>query len=281
MSKFLKILLIICIYISIFSSICYANFSDIENHWCESMINNFKEGNFVQGYGDGTFKPDRDITRAELCKIVNSYLGYESSGEWREANMKIAYEKGYLQAGNSDELITREEAFVVLARAMNLNDVDTEITYIDADKISAWAMQAVKTLTSLGYIQGNDDRSLTPKNNITRAEVVSVLYHYTGIGGVDIDIEDKFEVGYMKYSEEGMIFEPIEDTLEMQIGDIITLAVKVKDFEDADIKIISGKNLCNFDKDTFSLEAIKKGNIKLKAIGKDSEETIKFEIKIK
>ena len=66
MNKFTKILMLLCIYIFAFSATCFASFSDVQEHWCEKMIGEFEESGFVQGYDDGTFRPDNDITKAEL-----------------------------------------------------------------------------------------------------------------------------------------------------------------------------------------------------------------------
>ncbi|MBP3359451.1 MAG: S-layer homology domain-containing protein [Clostridia bacterium] len=46
-------------------------FSDISGHWCEEYINNFTKLNLVNGYPDGTFKPDNIITKAEVIAVLN------------------------------------------------------------------------------------------------------------------------------------------------------------------------------------------------------------------
>ncbi len=51
-----------------------SEFSDIENHWAETFIEEAYNLGFVDGYGDGTFLPDQPITRAETMKIVNRTL---------------------------------------------------------------------------------------------------------------------------------------------------------------------------------------------------------------
>ncbi len=45
-------------------------FTDIEGHWAEETIIKWKDAGLVNGYPDGTFKPDRHITRAELAKVI-------------------------------------------------------------------------------------------------------------------------------------------------------------------------------------------------------------------
>jgi uncharacterized repeat protein (TIGR02543 family) len=50
-------------------------FSDISGHWAEGYISEAAEMGLVNGYADGTFKPDEYITRAEAVTLVNRLLG--------------------------------------------------------------------------------------------------------------------------------------------------------------------------------------------------------------
>lgn len=47
-----------------------AGFTDTNGHWAESDIEHLKELGIIGGYPDGTFKPDKPITRAEVAAIV-------------------------------------------------------------------------------------------------------------------------------------------------------------------------------------------------------------------
>jgi hypothetical protein len=58
----------------------YANvpanaFTDIQGHWAQDAINMAYLQGWIRGYGDGTFRPDRPITRAEVAALVNRALG--------------------------------------------------------------------------------------------------------------------------------------------------------------------------------------------------------------
>ncbi len=50
------------------------NLSDIKGHWAEANINLAYALNLINGYPDGTFRPDQKITRAEAMTIVNRVL---------------------------------------------------------------------------------------------------------------------------------------------------------------------------------------------------------------
>ena len=49
-------------------------FSDVSGHWAEKYIRNLYFAGIMNGYPDGTFKPDAPITRAELAKVVDEAM---------------------------------------------------------------------------------------------------------------------------------------------------------------------------------------------------------------
>ncbi|MDR4039053.1 MAG: S-layer homology domain-containing protein [Evtepia sp.] len=49
-------------------------FPDIDGHWAQDYINQAAENGFIEGYPDGTFGPDKYITRAEAVTLVNRTL---------------------------------------------------------------------------------------------------------------------------------------------------------------------------------------------------------------
>ena len=51
------------------------SFSDIDGHWAIKYINSAAAKGWINGYPDGTFKPDQYITRAEFVTLVNNVLG--------------------------------------------------------------------------------------------------------------------------------------------------------------------------------------------------------------
>ena len=51
-----------------------ADFSDIASHWAKNEISAASNNGWINGYPDGTFKPDNHITRAEAMTLVNRVL---------------------------------------------------------------------------------------------------------------------------------------------------------------------------------------------------------------
>ncbi|MDY0235575.1 MAG: S-layer homology domain-containing protein, partial [Gudongella sp.] len=50
------------------------SFSDVEGHWANEYINSAAQKGWLNGYPDGTFKPNQEITRAEFVTLVNNVL---------------------------------------------------------------------------------------------------------------------------------------------------------------------------------------------------------------
>ncbi|CEN79968.1 S-layer homology domain-containing protein [Paraclostridium sordellii] len=167
------------------------NIIDIKGHWSESQINSFISSGYINGYIDGTFKPDNSITRAEFVKIFNKYFGLnKTSGKvfndtkthWAKQEIDIAITNGVangvsLTEFRPDEPITREQAAKMISNYMKLDDAnhDKVTKYKDKYQISNWALNSVEGVMELGYMNGYEDNTFRPINNITRAEAVVTL----------------------------------------------------------------------------------------------------------
>ena len=58
-----------------------AKFSDIATHWAKDEISIAYNNGWITGYPDGTFGPQRDITRAETMTLVNRVLNRQPETE--------------------------------------------------------------------------------------------------------------------------------------------------------------------------------------------------------
>ncbi len=59
------------------------SFSDIERHWGREVIEKYAAMGVINGYPDGTFRPDDLVTRAEAAKILTLTFGLEQPEEIR------------------------------------------------------------------------------------------------------------------------------------------------------------------------------------------------------
>lgn len=82
------------------------SFTDTEDHWAADVISRIAAAGWINGYGDGSFRPDGLITRAEAVKILNSATNrtsYEAVGEWSDVS-EDAWYYGDIQAAAAGTL---------------------------------------------------------------------------------------------------------------------------------------------------------------------------------
>ncbi len=67
----------------------YAGFNDVSSgYWAAEYIKDAAIHGWIKGYGDGTFRADRYITRAEVVTIVNRLLGRYADEDFIDANLR-------------------------------------------------------------------------------------------------------------------------------------------------------------------------------------------------
>ena len=164
-------------------------FNDIQEHWAKSEILDFESKGYINGYEDNTFRPENNITRAEFVKILNKVFKFNTAGSenfkdvdksaWYYKDICIGTKVGYINGyedGNfgPEDPITREEAAKMIGKVMDLKG-DGNIHFNDSEKISNWAKEYVDALSDNKIINGYEDNTFRPNDNITRAETVSIL----------------------------------------------------------------------------------------------------------
>ncbi|MFD0676719.1 MULTISPECIES: S-layer homology domain-containing protein [unclassified Paenibacillus] len=172
-------------------------FSDISNHWASKEIGNWSQKGIINGYEDGTFKPNVPISRSEFVSLVNRVLAYPtegtqsfpdvSSNAWYAKDISRAVAAGIVfgdDKGNfkPEAPISRQEAAVILSRAFDLKAQDKKASdrFTDASKIASWSKDNVNALLEGGYVSGREDGSFDPLANITRAEFVKMIDSVVG-----------------------------------------------------------------------------------------------------
>jgi len=166
-------------------------YSDVdEGHWAYNWVDYMHEKGYIHGYPDGTYLPGQKITRAEFVTILNFVLNKTELSEqqfpdvlendWFYQYIQSAVQAGYL-TGYDDGLmrpnghITREEAAVVISRAYGLHANSDVSAFTDAAEICDWAVPYVGSLAQNGILNGYEDGSFRPHDNMLRAEVATML----------------------------------------------------------------------------------------------------------
>lgn len=162
---------------------------DIKKHWAERHINTLLASGSVSGYPDGTFRPDKPVTRAEFTVLLVKNLKLvtktgkvfaDTSGHWAKDYIATAYAHGIINGYSDtrfgpDDLITREQMAVMIVKAKNLNLAAQLPAFADEGKISSWAYRAVKTAQEHSLIRGYPDNTFRPQGKATRAEAATVI----------------------------------------------------------------------------------------------------------
>ncbi len=147
---------------------------------------------YIEGYSDGTFLPDRDITKAEvitlLARLLNNgdYFGYTKGTSFVDCSVNdwfynavsyLEYADGlnYINGNrlNPNKAITRGE-LAQMIYSVSLPDASEKCSFTDVDESYEY-YTAVCSLEQAGIIDGYSDGSFRPYATITRAEAVTML----------------------------------------------------------------------------------------------------------
>ena len=185
-------------------------FSDVNESTAEGQaIVKMYEAGYIKGYEDGTFKPDGNITRAELTRVFNQVFGYKADEEklktvknfadnnendaWYYNDVRIAQSNGYINGFGDNTFrpkdnFTRQQTCVVLAQAAKLpTEVKDDIKI--TDEISQWAESYVKRAISAGAFSLEKNETFRATDNITRGEVCLALAKYIGTNNSETTTE--------------------------------------------------------------------------------------------
>lgn len=168
------------------------SFTDTENHWAKEAVSTLVDAGVVDGYDDGTFKPDLGVSRAELSKMIakifdldtsdNSAIFEDCANHWANAAINACAKAGFVTGFDEntfgpDVIISREQLVTIVGRTFNWSgDVDAALAqYPDFANVSDYAKPYMAAAIEMGIIKGYDDGTIKGENNITRAEACTIL----------------------------------------------------------------------------------------------------------
>ncbi|MDP4181267.1 MAG: S8 family serine peptidase [Bacillota bacterium] len=171
------------------------NFQDISNHWAKDNILTLISRGIINGYPDNTIRPDKEISRAEIAKLIATMLNLEATAapdlkftdkseipSWASGYIDALIKKGIIQ-GYSDntfrasKYVTRLEMAIIIMRALGYTDIKpSSVTgFKDAKTIPSWASGYVEQGNNLMLFKGYSDSTFRPDKNITRAEAFTII----------------------------------------------------------------------------------------------------------
>ena len=171
-------------------------FKDVgSSHWALKPIEYLAGEGVLSGNGDGTFAPDKTVTREEFVKMIIAAFGFESTGagisftdvansHWAYKYIEAAVENGIVKGISETQFgmgsyITRQDMAVIANRIINLKGISVEAgtaSFTDDAKIDDYAKDAVNVLAGAGILNGYQDGSFRPQGSLTRAEAAKVIY---------------------------------------------------------------------------------------------------------
>lgn len=196
--KSLAKVLLLAIVLNFTGFTTYANgFSDVVTDTPNSeAILYLQDHDIVKGYGDGTFKPEKDVSRAELLKIIiegsKIDLGIEDLtpfkdidySDWYAPYVKKAYAAGWINGYTDNtfrpnQTISKVESLKIIGKAQNwqlqtAQSLDIQAVFQDVEK-GSWYEPYIRYAEKNNYLEENGP-TLSPITPMTRGSISEVIY---------------------------------------------------------------------------------------------------------
>lgn len=164
-------------------------FRDLSASWAKDIVYDLAARRVVSGYPDGSFMPDKGVTRAEFITLLAKALGWTAEDSaagfrddipgWAQGAINTAVRKGIVKGYKDgtfrpDKTINRAEMAVIIDKALALPKSGTPSGYKDAGQIPAWAVQSIRNTKAAAIISGSGGR-FRPGDVANRAESTAVM----------------------------------------------------------------------------------------------------------
>ena len=170
-------------------------FTDVSDHWASDYIKEAVSLGIVNGMPDGTFAPDKEMTRAEFATILwnmedmpstDAESGFNDikENDWYYNQIAWAYQNGYINGVSDSEFnpngnITREQAMTILYRYAGSPETTENLEkFKDKENISSFALSAMSWAVENKIISGVSETEIAPKMSATRAQLATIIVRY-------------------------------------------------------------------------------------------------------
>ena len=166
--------------------------------WYYNNVVYVYENELMNGTASDRFSPELGVTRGMVVTVLYRLYGvtevfdgpfvdveggmyYTEAVNWAAANdVAMGYGNNYF---GPDDLVTREQLAAIIYRYQQLSGKipavkQSELVFIDGDKINEYAIESVYTLVRQGIINGKPGNLFEPQENTTRAEFAAMLHRY-------------------------------------------------------------------------------------------------------
>ena len=176
-------------------------FRDVVGHWAEKEIMFLAEKGWISGYSDGTYKPNRPISRAQAAKIISNFLGLTPTNEkisfsdvdqnhWAFGVVRLVAQHKIMNGLGDGRFaptanITRAQMAQILYNAgfysQSINNQKHSFSDVDNNH---WAYVAIETMKKEGILNGYADGRFGPNDSVSRAQIAAIIYrlYENGLG---------------------------------------------------------------------------------------------------
>lgn len=172
-------------------------FPDVKSTaWYASAVAFASANGYMNGNADGTFNPDGQVKGSEFAQILHNKEGKPAAADgaafngvtdqWYASAILWAAGKGIVTDTGDTAVaptanLTRQQIALMLYNYMGKPAADADLSkFSDADKISGWALDAVKWAVSEGILKGNADGTFNPTGTAKRSETAQILMNFFG-----------------------------------------------------------------------------------------------------
>ena len=180
----------------------FAPYNDLDKtKWYADGIRYVLENGIMSGYGNGTFGPNDDTSRAMMAQILFNIEGGQSvsdalkysdvnGADWYAEAIRWASAENIMDGyGNGvfgpNDAMTREQLVTIMYRYAKKKGIDVSVgedtnilSYDDAFDVSEWAIPAMQWAVGSGLITGRTNTTLNPRDTATRAEIATIIMRY-------------------------------------------------------------------------------------------------------
>ncbi|MEC0227538.1 Ig-like domain-containing protein [Paenibacillus alba] len=166
-------------------------FSDTEVHWSAKEVAIFSKLGIVDGYADGSFKPNGTITRAEFATLVVRAFSLQTGvssgvtlkdtvGHWSNDSVQKLISNGFVDgypdgSFKPDNTISRAEVISIVSKLIDFSTTNKVATPVFEDVEGAWNKDQILKAAESGIISGKDDTTFDPNAKSTRSEALVIL----------------------------------------------------------------------------------------------------------
>ena len=221
-NKLIVAVLVLALAVSPLGIFAFTDMSEDRLSWAVEAVDTMADKGIIKGYEDGTFRPDKEITKEESLILMSRISGYteESSEKYKILAAEIY---GDFLSGKYETQYINEISFLIYRGVLKINDLDlyiaenertqplkryeaamlitklmgaeetldeAELSYDDEAAIPEESKPYVAYVTEEGLMNGMGENRFEPMTSLTRAQVATLLYRamnkldYSYVAGV-------------------------------------------------------------------------------------------------